>query len=316
MNHFRKTAQKALQVAVGVIKNTDGKILIARRDESLHQGGLWEFPGGKLEAGEPVEHALRRELLEEVGIQVEAAAPLIRIRHDYGDRRVLLDVWNVTAFAGEARACEGQAMRWVEPERLNEFSFPAANLPIIKAAQLPNCYAILEGRSIEEVLSNCERILKGGIRLMQMRVKALPLDQLEAVWALVSERCRRRRVTLLVNSDLPVKPGCADGIHLSSRALLALDARPNEPAWVAASCHNLAELRHAEKLGVDFAVLAPVQATATHPDALPLGWAGLAALLEQTNLPVFALGGLALEDLDNTLAAGAQGLAGISAFLR
>lgn len=305
-----------LHVAVGVIRGADGNILITKRAKHAHQGGLWEFPGGKLEAGESVEHALRRELREEVGIQIVAAAPLIKIKHDYGDRHVLLDVWNVADFSGLPRACEGQAMRWVAPERLNEFSFPAANLPIIRAAQLPSCYAILEGRSAAEVLSNCERILAGGTKLMQMRVKSLPLDDLEPVWALVSERCRRQRVTLLINSDLPIAAERAGGIHLSSRALLASDRRPEGHAWVAASCHDLAELRHAEKLGVDFAVLAPVLATATHPDAPPLGWAGLTALLEQTNLPVFALGGLGLGDLDKTLAAGAQGLAGISAFLR
>ncbi|MGZ5001322.1 MAG: Nudix family hydrolase [Methylomonas sp.] len=310
------TPDSLLHVAVGVIRGADGSILITQRAKHAHQGGLWEFPGGKLEAGESVELALWRELQEEVGIQVETAEPLIKIRHDYGDRHVLLDVWNVTKFSGLARGCEGQAMCWVAPERLYEFSFPAANLPIIRAAQLPRFYAILEGRSVAEVLSNCERILGGGIRLMQMRVKSLPIDQIEETWALVSERCRRQQVVLLVNSDLPLKPGLADGIHLSSRALLALEARPGQQKWVGASCHNLAELRHAEKLGVDFAVLAPVQATATHPDAMPLGWAELTALLEQTNLPVFALGGLDIDDLDKTFAAGAQGLAGISAFLR
>ncbi len=304
-----------LHVAVGVIRDADGNILITRRAKHAHQGGLWEFPGGKIELGESVQDALRRELREEIGISIEAATPLIKIRHDYGDRHVLLDVWNVTAFSGVARACEGQAMHWVAPERLNSFSFPAANLPIIKAARLPNCYAILEGRSSAEVLDNCERILHGGIRLLQLRVKSLPFDDLMQVWSLISERCRRQRVTLLVNSDLPIKAEQADGIHLSSRALLASDVRPSGYAWVAASCHNLAELRHAEMLGVDFAVLAPVLATCTHPDAVPLGWAGLTELLEQTNLPVFALGGLGLDDLDKTRFAGAQGLAGISAFL-
>jgi len=309
-------SESLLHVAVGVIRGGDGKILITERAKHVHQGGLWEFPGGKVESGESVQDALRRELLEEIGISVEASAPLIKIKHDYGDRHVLLDVWNVTAFSGDAKPCEGQAMRWVVPDRLETFSFPAANRPIIKAARLPACYAILEGRSVEEVLNNCQTILQGGVRLMQLRVKSLPVDDLQQVVAEVLGECRRQGATLLINSDLPVVGVRADGIHLSSKGLLACEARPDGYAWVAASCHNLAELRHAEQLGVDFAVLAPVQTTATHPEAVPLGWAGLTALLEQVNLPVFALGGLAADDVDKALAAGAQGLAGISAFLR
>lgn len=308
-------AASPLHVAVGVIRGGEGRILLTKRAKHAHQGGLWEFPGGKVETGESVQEALRRELLEEVGIAVQTMAPLIKINHDYGDRHVLLDVWNVTAFSGLAKPCEGQEMRWVTADDLESYSFPAANRPIVKAARLPNCYAILEGHSAEEVLNNCRKILRGGIRLMQLRVKSLALADLEKVTAEVTELCRRQNVILLINSDLPVTAS-ADGLHLSSRSLLACDAKPNGHTWVGASCHNLIELRHAEKLGLDFAVLAPVLATATHPDAKPLGWQGLAELLDQVNLPVYALGGLYLPDLDRTINAGAQGIAGISAFLR
>lgn len=307
-------AASPLHVAVGVIRGGDGRILLTKRAKHAHQGGLWEFPGGKVETGESVQEALRRELLEEVGIQVQTLAPLIKISHDYGDRHVLLDVWNVTAFSGEAKPCEDQDMHWVTADDLESYSFPAANRPIVKAARLPACYAILEGHSAEEVLNNCRKILRGGIRLMQLRVKSLPAGDLEWVAAEVTKLCRRHHVILLINSDLPVTAS-ADGIHLSSRALLACEVKPTGYTWIGASCHNLAELQHAEKLGVDFAVLAPVLATATHPDATPLGWDNLATLLEQVNLPVFALGGLGLNDLKQAINAGAQGLAGISAFL-
>jgi 8-oxo-dGTP diphosphatase len=304
-----------LHVAVGVIRDGDGRILITQRAKHAHQGGLWEFPGGKLEPGEPVRQALARELAEELGIEVQTAAPLIKIKHDYGDRHVLLDVWNVTGFAGQARGCEGQAMRWIKVEQLQDFSFPAANLPIIAAAQLPHYYTILEGRSATEAWDNCRRILATGIKLLQFRVKSLPPDDLQSVLDQVSLLCLQQQVSLLVNADLPVHTANAQGLHLSSRALLACHERPNGYRWVAASCHNLDELRHAETLGLDFAVLAPVQATASHPDAAPLGWQTLTELLDQINLPVFALGGLGPRDLDRALAAGAQGVAGISAFL-
>ncbi|WP_415879769.1 Nudix family hydrolase [Methylomonas sp. TEB] len=304
-----------LHVAVGVIRDGDGRILITQRAKHAHQGGLWEFPGGKLEADEPVQQALARELAEEVGIQVETATPLIKINHDYGDRHVLLDVWNVSAFAGQARGCEGQAMRWIDAEQLKEFTFPAANIPIIAAAQLPHYYAILEGRSATEALDNCQRILANGVKLLQFRVKSLPIADLQTVFEQVSQLCRQQQVSLLVNADLPVDTVHAQGLHLSSRALLACHERPNGYRWVAASCHNLEELKHTEALGLDFAVLAPIQATASHPDATALGWQALSELLEHINLPVFALGGLGRRDLNRALAAGAQGIAGISTFL-
>lgn len=304
-----------LHVAVGVIRDGDGRILITQRAKHAHQGGLWEFPGGKLEEGEPVQQALARELAEEVGIQVQTATPLIKINHDYGDRHVLLDVWNVSAFAGQARGCEGQAMRWVDAEQLREFSFPAANIPIIAAAQLPHYYAILEGRSAAEAWDNCQRILANGAKLLQFRVKSLPHADLQNLFEQVSQLCRQQQVSLLVNADLHVDTVNVQGLHLSSRALLSCNERPNGYRWVAASCHNLNELKHAETLGLDFAVLAPIQITASHPDAAPLGWQTLTEQLDQINLPVFALGGLGKHDLDRALAAGAQGIAGISAFL-
>ena len=304
----------ALQVAVGVLTDPQGNVLITRRAKQAHQGGLWEFPGGKLEAGENVLQALYRELQEEIGIQVSVATPLIRIWHDYGDRQVLLDVWRVREYTGKVTACEAQAMRWLTAHRLNGYAFPAANLPIIKAVQLPEYYAILEGRSIAEVLDNCRRILQHGVKLVQFRAKSLPVADLQAAYTAVLQYCREHQAQLLLNADLPLSPSPADGLHLSSRALMACVSRPNGFGWLAASCHNLAELKHAVKLGVDFVVLAPVQVTASHPGQQPLGWQNFTELTEQVNLPVFALGGLALADLRTAQQAGAQGLAGISAF--
>ncbi len=305
-----------LHVAVGVIRDGEGRILIAQRAKHAHQGGLWEFPGGKVEAGETVQQALRRELAEEVGIQVQAAVPLIKINHDYGDRQVLLDVWNINTFTGQASGCEGQALRWINAGQLQEFSFPAANQPIITAAQLPSYYAILEGCNAADVLDNCRRILARDIKLLQFRVKSLPVADLRTVLEAVAELCRQQQAHLLINADLPVAIEAGQSLHLSSRALLACQHRPAGYHWVAASCHNLEECLHAERIGVDFLVLAPVLPTATHPDAKLLGWGGLTTLIEKVNLPVFALGGLALNDLDQVIQAGGQGIAGISAFLR
>jgi mutator mutT protein len=305
----------ALHVAVGVVRDSDGNILITQRARHAHQGGLWEFPGGKLEHGEEVLAALRRELREEVGILIDGASPLIKIHHHYPDLEVLLDVWRVDHFSGQACACEGQAMRWVASEDLNRYEFPVANRPIIAAAQLPDRYAILEGRSVDQVLANLSKIIGNGVRLLQLRVKSLPASEILTVYAAVFAECQRHGVKLLLNSDLPLFQAEADGIHLSSHALMMANQRPENYAWVAASCHDLKELEHAQSIGVDFAVLAPILPTPTHPDATPLGWDVMAELIEQVNLPVFALGGLKIEDIQRVLQAGGQGIAGISAFL-
>jgi 8-oxo-dGTP diphosphatase len=304
----------AVHVAVGVIRDSAGNILITRRPDHAHQGGLWEFPGGKLEPGETVAEALARELYEEVGIQVERTRPLIEIRHDYGDRQVLLDVWDVNAYSGQETACEGQAMRWVSPQQLDELHFPAANLPIIRAAQLPKFYAILEGRNAAEVRVNFQRILQHGVELLQLRIKNLPVVDVPQIVTLVARRCRELQIRLMLNSDLHVEAEFGDGVHFTSRALAECQTRPSGFAWVAASCHDLQELQLAEKLGVDFVVLAPVQETATHPGAQPLGWETVSAMLAAVNIPVFLMGGLGRDDLGRALEAGAQGIAGISAF--
>ncbi len=304
----------ATHVAVGVIW-ADGKILITQRAKHAHQGGFWEFPGGKLEPGENVQSALRRELQEEVGISVQDSTPLIKIDFRYPDKRVILDVRQVHAFTGTAAPHEGQPLRWVAPRQLQDFAFPAANQAIIKAVMLPDRYAILEGSNRDQIEQRLQRIIANRASMMQLRVKGLPSDELAGVYIRVAEQCRVHGIRLLLNSDLPLANTIADGLHLSSRCLLASSTRPLAYQWIGASCHNLAELQHAERIGVDFAVLAPVLATTTHPNAEPLGWPCFSELVSQVNIPVFALGGLTSAHLPQALNAGAQGIAGISAFL-
>lgn len=127
--------KKRVHVAVGVISDGANKILVARRAEHLHQGGLWEFPGGKVEAGESVRDALQRELVEELAIDVVESQPLLTIAHDYNDKAVLLDVWWVASFQGEPHGREGQPLRWVDVAELKQLAFPAANVPIIVAVE-------------------------------------------------------------------------------------------------------------------------------------------------------------------------------------
>ncbi|MGP7734668.1 8-oxo-dGTP diphosphatase MutT [Oceanimonas smirnovii] len=129
--------KKSVLVAVGVIENAAGEIFVCRRGESQHQAFKWEFPGGKVEAGETVPQALARELEEEIGIRVTVCEPLMRIEHDYGDKQVTLDIRRVTAFTGEPHGREGQPSRWVPVSELHSYDFPAANSPIVEKLQNP-----------------------------------------------------------------------------------------------------------------------------------------------------------------------------------
>ncbi len=124
-----------VHVAVGVVVNRERKILIACRHETQHQGGLWEFPGGKVGFGETVQQALKRELQEEVNISISECAGLLKISHDYGDKQVLLDVCYVNVFSGTAIGREGQPVKWIDVNDLDKHEFPAANEAILSAVK-------------------------------------------------------------------------------------------------------------------------------------------------------------------------------------
>ena len=120
-----------VSVAVGVLRDPERRVLVTRRAPHAHQGGLWEFPGGKLEPGESVLEALARELWEELGIEIEGSEPLLSVEHDYGDKRVRLDVHSVLRWRGEPRSLESQPLAWQRPEDLLGWEFPAANVAIL-----------------------------------------------------------------------------------------------------------------------------------------------------------------------------------------
>ena len=119
-----------IHVAVGLVLDSD-RVFVAQRDQNAHQGGLWEFPGGKVDAGETVEAALSRELNEELGIFVDYAEPVMQIKHDYTDKIVLLDVWQIARYRGEPSGCEGQPVKWLAINELLAEQFPAANQAIV-----------------------------------------------------------------------------------------------------------------------------------------------------------------------------------------
>ncbi len=306
-----------LLVVVAVIDNGRGKVLIARRHDHLHQGGLWEFPGGKVESAEPVYAALKRELREELSITLEQAHPLIRIPHEYPDRKVLLDVWRVTAFSGEPHGAEGQPLAWVNKPALTQYVFPAANSAIVRAAQLPPCYLITPepGKPSEWslFLHQLRLSLEAGVSLVQLRATTLERAPYLKLAEQVLQCCEEQGAKLLLNGAASLLDACdAAGIHFNSRRLMNTQQRPIAAGkLLAASCHSETELRMAEKLGVDFAVLSPVKPTASHPESQAIGWHNFYRLSERCTVPLFALGGMSPQDLSDAQRYGAQGIAAI-----
>ncbi len=307
-------------MVAGVLDNARGEILVARRFDHAHQGGLWEFPGGKVEAAESPRVALARELDEELGVGVEAARPLIRVRHDYADVRVLLDVWRVTTWSGRIHGREGQSLKWLAAHALRELPMPAADEPVVTALRLPERYLITPspGRDRESFLAALGASVDAGVRLVALRARELAPADLVALCREAAALCHRRGAHLLLNGDpaLLAESG-ADGVHLDSVRLMSTRSRPvGEASWLAASCHDAHELARAASVGADFVVLSPVAATPSHAHAKPLGWQRFEALVEEVNLPVFALGGMGPEHLDAAWRHGAQGIAAIRALWR
>ncbi len=305
-----------LHIAVAVIKNMQQQVLISKRKNNVHQGGLWEFPGGKIEAGESVFSALKRELFEELGISITAATPLIKIKHHYQDLSVLLDVWQINDFSGIAYGKEGQKIKWSLINKLSITDFPVANKTIITAVQLPSYYAILDDSNEVALFAKLEKILNKQTQLIQLRLKNSTAQQIEQFLMQAIPLCKKHQVELLINSGVSnAQQIKIDGLHLTSSDLMALKKRPMIKGWLAASCHNLSQLQHAENIGVDFAVLAPVLPTKTHPNAKTLGWQMFLELLEKINIPVFALGGVTRSDVEKVRFLGGQGISGIKTFL-
>ena len=309
---------KRVHVAAAVIRGTDGRILIARRADTKHQGGLWEFPGGKVEAGESVSAALSRELKEELGIDVTSARPLITVKHDYPDKHVLLDVWEVSAFTGEPCGVEGQPLAWVSQRDLASYAFPEANRPVVAAARLPDQYLITpDGFEGPELLRGLQKAIAGGIKLVSLRAPKGYDPTYRDLAVDATGLCAGKAQLMLKGplewlGDFP-----SAGWHLTAAQLrkYAAKGRPfPKDRWLAASCHNAEELALAEQMDVDFVTLSPVLPTETHPDMEPLGWEQAQQLIAGFNKPVFLLGGLGPDDRQQAWDVGAQGVSGIRAF--
>lgn len=288
-----------------------GDYLLAQRPEGKAYAGYWEFPGGKVEPGETHLEAIRREIAEELGIEILEATPWLLRRHVYEHASVELHFFRVTAWRGEPRGLENQRFVFQTAGAETVGPMLPANGPLLRGVALPVCYGITNARElgIDGMLSRLDSALADGLRLVQVREPGMARADLARFCREVVARCHAAGAKVLVNGDIDLaRESGADGIHLPGRMLMQAGQKPDLPL-VGASIHNAQELARAEQLDCDFAVLGAVQATRTHPDIAPLGWEGFQAVAKRATLPVFALGGLGLRDAPVARRHGAHGVA-------
>ena len=300
---------KITEVAAAVIERPDGEFLLACRPEGKPYPGYWEFPGGKIEPGEDPRAALDRELEEELGIRVREATPWITRVYAYTHATVRLHFFRVTAWDGEPRPLEDQAIAWQRVLSPDVSPMLPANAPVLAALALP---AVMVVSNAAETgfdawsLKLSAQVL-GERLLVQIREKGLEPQRVQFLLSRALTRGTPFGALVVVNSDCGAWPQ-ADGVHLTSKALMEAPARPAGRV-VGASCHDAREIAHAAALGLDYVVVGPVKATASHPGAELLGWEGFAALVSDCPLPAYAIGGLTRADLAEAKRRGAHGVA-------
>ncbi len=310
--------RKRVEVAAGVLLRADGRYLLGQRGPDTVYAGYWEFPGGKVEAGESPAQALCRELDEELGIRVRHLRPWLRREHLYEHAQVRLHFFEVSAWEGELADHVHSALRWVAPEEPACEPMLPANGPILKALRLPRTMGITRAAAVgvARQLAELDVALAAGLRLVQVREHALAAAERSAFAAEVVHRARRFGAIVLINGDIELARAVrADGVHLPAPHLARLAVRPELP-WVGAACHTRSELERAAELGLDYAVFGPVRETPTHPGTPGIGIDAFTRAIAGLSLPVFALGGVGPEDMERVRDAGAHGIAAIRAAWR
>lgn len=298
-----KPAPPALKVVAAVIRRDDGRILISRRPTHLHQGGLWEFPGGKREPGESRLEALARELGEELGIGVSRGTPLLHLEHAYPDKTVALDIWMIEQWRGEPSGLEAQAIRWVEPDRLGDFAFPAANATIITAARLPRLLlmpsaALVARDNFAETLESC---LRCGFSAC-----VLPPCAPATLQACAALAGTYGATIHLADPARGIAPPHGIGRHLSADELRQMAESGKDTSGaprLSASVASVDDLRRACQIGVEWLVLSGAEGRTLRD--LPLA---LRIALEAEKVPMYKSATLDVDGYADALRDGFQGV--------
>jgi 8-oxo-dGTP diphosphatase len=302
---------KQVAVAAAVITRPDGSFLLGQRATDTVYSGYWEFPGGKVEAGETPREALVRELSEELGIVVDEACPWLTREHVYEHAHVRLHFFEVSLWHGELQPNVHAAMAWQQPDRLEVGPMLPANGPILKALRLPRTMALTHAFEIGigAQLAALDHALAQGLRCVQVREPGMDIAGHDAFAQEVAQRCKAHGALALLNGDpLRAQALGMDGVHLSAKQLVALNERP-ALEWIGASCHTRDELERVAKLDLDYAVLGSVKPTASHPGQPAMGWNTFHDMTRDLPMPVLAIGGLTQVDIHEAKQAGAHGIA-------
>ena len=312
---------KQQRIAIGVVKNKQEQFLVAKRKAGAHLEGYWEFPGGKLAGEESFKTALRRELSEELGIDVYAMSKVLEMQHQYQDRNLHFQIYKVTEFSGEVLPKENQQLQWVDSNTLKSLNFPAANKAILDALHMPPQYMIADEDVFRgNLLSVVQKQLQQGILIVQYRSCRADKASYVSVAKELRDLCSEYNAKLISNCDLEwVEEIHPKGIHLNSARLKEMYMNQVKGSLLpfecfSASCHGEREVKMANQLNVRCQLIGPVNQTKTHANLSGIGWNRFSQLCFLANSPVYALGGMNSNEHQSAIVHGAQGFAAIRAF--
>lgn len=298
-------AKATVDVAIAILLHKS-KVLVGWRQANQHQGNKHEFPGGKIEEGETPEQACRREVYEEVGIGLKEWHQFDVIRHEYDDIIVTLHLLHAYV-PDELLSLIHQPWSWFSRDQLADLNFPKANSTILE--RLIWSHLIKISDQVDELPKTNSQ--------MYLRIESKDIEKLQQQLIKLSEQ---QLLKLIVNVDVwqqlnTVLQEKIKTVHLKQSQLMQLKKGDLVVAkrYIAA-CHDAVSVQHAHQIGCDAIFLSPVNPTATHPNSKVLGWDGFAALAQKSDIPVFALGGVAPADLEQAQKHNAYGLAGIRQF--
>ena len=282
----------SLEVAIGLIYDPSGKILIAKRGSHQELAGRWEFPGGKVEARETPAETIRRELFEELDIKVSDPQPCFTFEYAYPKKTIRFYVFEIYQFSGNAIGKENQPIQWIDPNRLSDFNLPDANAIITNTLPLPKHYGITPSlMNTNDSAHWMDNILTAQqqhqLRLIQFRSPELTAAEYTEVAKQLQSQLSSKRCKLILNCEPELAMALnADGVHLTQkRFITSLTERdPSveaffEKRFVSVACHDLESLQLPQQRPINCALVSPVLPTQTHPDAKPLGWKPLTELV-------------------------------------